>query len=139
MTQYRIVSVKGASKPRFLQFKTVTTKRILVTPWWQLWRRLYEDREIEKWRFIPERAHAEVNGKGKYTDPEKCPTHIDKDDGHRYVSTYFGHEDFMEPRGLIWFTKTYPDIQKYFDELLIARVKYLADKKAEAEAQTIYL
>ena len=135
-TEYRIISVHGyLGRTRFLQFKTTATRRRRSSPFWRFWNKTYEVYTEEQWRFIPEATHPRVNG--KYLTPELCPTETKR--LHHFLSCFFGHEAYSRPTGIIWFAEQYPDIQKYFDELLLQRIRYVEEQHEEANAKTVYL
>ena len=105
-TEYRIkpICVHGVMQ-YFLQFKDiVVSKRLFRKP-----------REKEVWKYIPNEDFGTI--RDIFHSKEKCPDWfiIDED---CFINDYYFNE-----KKLIEFTKKYPYIQDYFDEL---KLKYEA-------------
>lgn len=91
----------------------------------------FEDNGI--WKFIPEQRHSIVTG--KYLTKEDCPDVLPKNEDSYFLHCYYKNQDYY----LVPFSKSYPNIQMYFEMLNEKRAEYLKDKEDKGKAPIIYL
>jgi hypothetical protein len=132
-TAYRIVPITeyGVTK-LYLQFATVRTRRVRVSPWWRLWGRKYEDRTVDVWRYVPDDEAAYLHG--YYQCPADCPTTITRDNQYDVRGEYTFSESALR-----WFVEKYPRIEDFFAEMLKRREEHLAGKERDRQYRTTYL
>lgn len=113
-TEYRIISQKYFLADKFLQFKC----------------------EYGEWRFVPKEMSAYVLG--VYLYQSDCPTTITDENYYNLQGCFNGHEDYYG--GLISFTKKYPSIELYFEDIRTKRQDYLErEDKNKNNNEIIYL
>ena len=127
MTEYRIITQRTTFGDRYLQFKS-TKRRISFPQVWQI-------KEVECWRFVPEKSRYIF---GKISERDCARTLISLINDSQYMSCFHGQEDY-EIRGLLPFTRKYPEIQKYFDMLNRKHEEYCEKEKRADNAGTTYV
>lgn len=121
MTQYRIITLRTFIADRYLQFKSKTTRTVREYPFFWRTRTV----ESECWRFIPQESTAYVLG--DCLNEQSCLTRIPYRWEGRLLHCFYGPDDYFS--GFISFMRKYPDIQKYFQEMVQKRSEYLAKEQ----------
>lgn len=123
-TEYRIIPYKTYIADMYLQFKDVKVSR----------KGLFGKKVLKTvWRFIPRKLDAYVLG--EYMTKGTCPLQLPEHEEHRFLDCFFKQESYE----LIPFTKKYPDIEVYFEEIRAERIAYLMEEANKKNAKTIYL
>ena len=116
LTKYRLFAQRTLLADYYLQFEYTYKKRK-----WFGWGK---EVEITEWRYIPDERYTTITGAFLYQDlaPSSLLFYSLE---HRMLRCFMEQESFK----LIPFTKNYPDIEVYFEELREKRKKYLQEKR----------
>lgn len=123
-TEYRIIPHSTFIGDLYLQFKTIDEKT-----------NFFGTKSIkESWRFVPEDGVAKVLG--YFLHASDCPTKLTEWNESRFQSCFTGQENYSIG-GLIPFTKKYPNIEVYFEELRSKRKKYIEEEENKKNNKNI--
>lgn len=116
MTEYRIVPYTSGLtglKSMYLQFKAI--------------KKGWFGKEKEVWKYVPDKTSAYV--KGWWLTIKDCPTGMSFLSDSDFLHAFHGQESYR----LIPFTKKYPDIEVYFQEIRGKRRGYLEEETKNAK------